>query len=136
MSRFLAIIEQDADQGVFFASFPDAPGCIADGASQDEVLDNAADALSDWVADEIADGRSAPHPRSYVELLKAGEYGLGQGGMVAWVPLLVDTGKLVRANISMDAGLLASIDEAAARRGVTRSAFLVSAARAKIKAGA
>ena len=56
--------------------------------------------------------------------------------MVAWVPLVVDTGKLVRANISLDAGLLASIDEAAARRGVTRSAFLVSAARDKIKAGA
>lgn len=136
MSRFLAIIEQDLDTGVFFASFPDAPGCVADGATQDDVLDNAVDALSEWVADEVADGRDAPKARSYAELLKSGEYGLGEGSMVAWVPLLMDSGKLVRANISMDAGLLASIDEAAARRGVTRSAFLVSAARDKIKAGA
>jgi predicted RNase H-like HicB family nuclease len=134
MTRYLAIIEEDTEQGLFFASFPDAPGCIADGKSQDEVLDNAADALSEWVADEIADGRAARPPRSYAQLLKSGD--LGAGGMVGWVPLVVDTGKLVRANISLDAGLLASIDEAAARRGVTRSAFLVSAARDKIKAGA
>lgn len=136
MTRYLAIIEQEQEQSVFFVSFPDAPGCVAEGATQDEALDNAAEALSEWMADEAAEGRSAPAARSYVELLQAAEYGLGQGAMVAWVPLLLDTGKLVRANISMDAGLLASIDEAAARRGVTRSAFLVSAARDKIKAGA
>ncbi len=133
MTRYLAIIEEDKEQGLFFASFPDAPGCVADGQSQDEVLDNAADALSEWVADEIADGRTAPEPRSWAQLLKSGD--LGSGAMVGWVPLVVDTGKLVRANISLDAGLLASIDEAAARRGVTRSAFLVSAARDRIKAG-
>lgn len=136
MSRFLAVIEQDTDQGVFFASFPDAPGCVAEGATQDEVLDSASDALSEWVADELADGRDVPKARSYAELLASKEYDLDRGGMVAWVPLLLDTGKLVRANISLDAGLLTSIDEAAARRGVTRSAFLVSAARDKIKAGA
>ena len=52
------------------------------------------------------------------------------------VPLLLDTGRLARANISIDAGRLADIDEAARLRGVTRSAFLAAAAREKIKAGA
>ena len=56
--------------------------------------------------------------------------------MIAHIPLLRETGKLARANISLDAGLLADIDEAAARRGVTRSAFLAAAAREKIKEGA
>lgn len=136
MPRYLAIIEQDVEQGIFFAAFPDAPGCVADGATQDEVLDNAADALSEWVMDELADGRNAPKARSYADLLASGALDLSANTVVAWVPLLQDSGKLVRANISLDAGLLASIDEAAARRGVTRSAFLVSAARDKIKAGA
>ena len=136
MPRYLAIIEQDVEQGIFFASFPDAPGCVADGATQDEVLDNAADALSEWVMDEVADGRDAPKACSYAELSVSGALDLSANTVVAWVPLLQDSGKLVRANISLDAGLLASIDEAAARRGVTRSAFLVSAARDKIKAGA
>jgi hypothetical protein len=36
--------------------------------------------------------------------------------------------------ISLDSGLLAAIDEAAAARGLTRSAFLASAAREKIAA--
>jgi hypothetical protein len=47
------------------------------------------------------------------------------------VPLIIGAGRAVQANLSLDAGLLAAIDEAAAR-GLTRSAFLASAARAKI----
>ncbi|MGN6488550.1 MAG: type II toxin-antitoxin system HicB family antitoxin [Devosia sp.] len=134
MARYLAIIDE-AD-GSLGAYFPDAPGCVAMGESEDEVIDNATDALSEWAADVLASGGKLPPPRSYAELLKAGEFGPGKGGVVAHIPLLLETGKLARANISLDAGLLADIDEAAARRGVTRSAFLASAAREKIKAGA
>ena len=39
----------------------------------------------------------------------------------------------LRQIFSLDAGLLAAIDEAAAARGLTRSAFLASAAREKIE---
>jgi hypothetical protein len=106
------------------------------GETEDEVIDNATEALSEWAVDVLADGGTLPSPRSYVELLKSGDYDLGRGGMVAPIPLLLETGKLARANISLDAGLLADIDEAAARRGVTRSAFLAAAAKEKIKAGA
>jgi predicted RNase H-like HicB family nuclease len=135
MTRFLAII--DVAEGQFGATFPDAPGCTAMGDSEEEAVDNATDALAEWVADEVADGRPVPQPRTYTQILKSGEYPeLGKNGMVAFIPLLRDTGKLARANISLDEGLLASIDEAAARRGLTRSAFLASAAREKIKAGA
>jgi Ribbon-helix-helix protein, copG family len=38
----------------------------------------------------------------------------------------------VKANISLDAGLLEAIDEEAERRGITRSGFLASAARYQI----
>ena len=48
--------------------------------------------------------------------------------------LIVETGRPVKANLSLDAGLLAAIDEAAAARGLTRSAFLASAAREKTAA--
>ncbi len=134
MTRYLAII--DAADGVLGAYFPDAPGCVAMGASEDEVIDNAADALAEWAGDVLAAGQALPSPRTYQELLKAGEHGVGTGGVVAHIPLILETGKLARANISLDAGLLADIDEAAARRGVTRSAFLAAAARDKIRAGA
>ena len=48
------------------------------------------------------------------------------------IPLLLDKGRSVRANVSLDAGLLEMIDAEAARRGLTRSAFLASAAKDKI----
>ena len=44
----------------------------------------------------------------------------------------MNTGRAVRINLSLDAGTLAAIDEAANARGLTRSAFLASAAREKI----
>ena len=46
---------------------------------------------------------------------------------------MLDAGRPVKANLSLDAGLLDPIDEAAERRGLTRSAFLASAAREKIE---
>ena len=42
-------------------------------------------------------------------------------------------GKAQRVNISLDEGLLARIDKAAASAGQTRSGFLASAARERIK---
>lgn len=135
MARYLAIIDE-AD-GMFGVVFPDAPGCTAMGETQEKAIDNSTEALAEWMSDQVADGRQLPPPRTYRQILKSGAYPeLGNGGIVASIPLLRDTGKLARANISLDSGLLADIDEASARRGVTRSAFLAAAARDKIKAGA
>lgn len=136
MSRYIAIIDYDEATGMYGAHFPDAPGANAMGATEAEVIDNAIEALAEWVADEVADGREPPAPRTYMQLLRSNEYELGNGGMVATVPLLRESGKPVRANVSIDAGLLETIDEAADRLGLTRSAFLASAAREKIKASA
>lgn len=129
MTRYIAVI--DYEDGLFGASFPDAPGCTAMGPTEDEVIANAIDALAEWVADAKADHIDIPAPRHYAELLKSGE--LDQGAMIATIPLLGTDGKLVRANISLDSGLLHSIDEAASQRGMTRSAFLAAAAVEKIR---
>ncbi len=134
MSRYIAVIDQE--DGMYGAYFPDAPGCTAMGETEEEVVDNAIEALSDWVAHEISEGREAPRPRSYMELLDAREYGLGRNGMIATVPLVLETGRSARVNISIDAGLLFGIDEAARRQGLTRSAFLAAAARERIKSTA
>jgi predicted RNase H-like HicB family nuclease len=133
LARYIAIIDYNED-GVLFASFPDAPGCTAAGRNEEEVVQAATDALAEWASDVLADGLSPPEPRSYAELLKSDEYpDLGKGGMVATIPLLTLSGKLAKANISLDAGLLENIDEEATRRGMTRSAFLASAAMEKLR---
>jgi hypothetical protein len=72
-----------------------------------------------------------------VARLKREGWQMDQGGYtkvdsIVMIPRILDAGRSVRANLSVDAGQLAAIDAVAARRGVTRSAFLVSAAMEKI----
>ncbi|QPC43468.1 type II toxin-antitoxin system HicB family antitoxin [Kaustia mangrovi] len=135
MSRYVALI--DGERGAYGVAFPDCPGCTAMGETIDEALHNAAEALSEWVADESAAGRGAPAPRSADELRADPEVveAIREGAAMAVVPLVLETGRATRANVSIDAGLLAAIDEAAARAGITRSAYLASAARERLVAG-
>jgi hypothetical protein len=64
-------------------------------------------------------------------VLSSGE--IDPGETVLLIPLVLDAGRTVRANLTFDAGLLAAIDYEANRRGPTRSAFLASAAREKLE---
>jgi hypothetical protein len=59
--------------------------------------------------------------------------GLSPSESLVMVPLLLDRGRSVKANISLDAGLLEAIDAEAERSGLTRSSFLASAAIDKIE---
>ena len=55
-----------------------------------------------------------------------------EGAVISAVPLIRDLGSTTRINVSLDLGLLKAIDEAAAARKQTRSAFLASAARREL----
>ena len=128
MKTFFARLHKDADSA-YGLEFPDAPGCYAAGDTVDETLGSAVEALRLWAEAEESAGREVPAPRS-LEALRAA----GSGDELAWigVPLLADAGRSVRVSITMDAGLLEAVDQTAAARGVTRSAFLADAARQKI----
>jgi predicted RNase H-like HicB family nuclease len=125
----------DGKPGAFGVVIPDLPGCTSGGASIDAALRNAVEAVTLWVEDAHADGEKIPKPRSAERLRADPEVAavLARGGVLAYVPLVLDAGRPVKANLSLDAGLLHAIDAAAARRGLTRSAFLASAAREKIE---
>ena len=133
-TRFVVVI--DGKPGGFGLWVPDMPGCTSMGETVDEALRNAQEALRMWAEDAIADGEALPVPRSFGEIAAGPDVAeeLKQGAVLAIVPLLMETGRPVKANLSLDAWLLAAIDEAAAARGLTRSAFLSSAAREKIAA--
>ncbi|MGY2051781.1 type II toxin-antitoxin system HicB family antitoxin [Methylobacterium sp. JK268] len=132
--RYIALV--DGEAGAYGAAFPDCPGCTAMAATVDETLRLAGDALREWMRDRSAAGLARPVPRSPEALRADPEVAaeLAAGSIAVAVPLLLESGRPVRANLSLDADLLAEIDEAAASRGVTRSAFLASAAREKILA--
>lgn len=134
MTRYLALI--DGEAGAYGVVVPDLPGCTSGGETLDEALSNAVEAVRLWCEDARVEGEALPTPRSLEALRVDPEIAaaLAEGAILAAVPLLLDSGRPARANLSLDAGLLAAIDEAAAARGLTRSAFLASAAREKISA--
>ncbi len=133
MARYVAIV--DGKPGAFGVVVPDLPGCTSGGSTVDEAVRNAVEAVTLWAEDASADGEKIPKPRSAEKLRADPEVAaaLKSGGILAYVPLVRDAGRPVKANLSLDAGLLDAIDEAAERRGLTRSAFLASAAREKIE---
>lgn len=52
-----------ADEGGgFLVVFPDLPGCMADGETQEEAIADARDAFACWMAAHVEDGRSIPVP--------------------------------------------------------------------------
>ena len=133
-TRYVVII--DGEPGALGLWVPDMPRCTSMGGTLDELLQNAQEALRMWAEDALADEKSSPPPRSFNEIANDPEVAeaLKHGAALAIVPLLIETGRSVKANLSMDSWLLAAIDDAAAARGLTRSAFLSSAAREKIAA--
>jgi predicted RNase H-like HicB family nuclease len=133
MARYVAIV--DGAPGAYGVVVPDLPGCTSGGATIDEALRNAVEAVTLWVEDARADGEKIPKPRPAEKLRSDPDVvtAIADGGVLAYVPLVLNAARPVKANLSLDAGLLNAIDEAAERQGLTRSAFLASAAREKIQ---
>jgi predicted RNase H-like HicB family nuclease len=133
-TRYIVVV--DGKPGAYGMYVPDMPGCTSMGDTIAELLVNAQEALQLWGEDVLKSGERLPQPRTIEAIRKDPDVArdLAEGGVLAVVPLVLETGRPVKANLSLDAGLLAAIDEAAAARGLTRSAFLVSAAREKIAA--
>jgi predicted RNase H-like HicB family nuclease len=134
MVYYVGILDGSAD--VWGLRIPDCPGCHGGGATPDAAISDAISALREWAAETRAGGHPLPAARSMSEILSDPEAhpDVAAGESAVLLPLLLDAGRTVRGNVTFDAGLLEAIDAEAERRGLTRSAFLASAARDKIEA--
>ncbi|CAN7534927.1 type II toxin-antitoxin system HicB family antitoxin [Phyllobacterium sp. LjRoot231] len=130
MTYYVGIL--DGADDVWGVRIPDVPGCVGGGSTPDEAIADVIIALRDVMAHKRGGGFEVPLPSPLSAILASGEVEAGETTVI--VPLALDSGRTVRANLTMDAGLLEAIDEAAALRGVARSAFVASAAREKIEA--
>lgn len=127
----IALIHEE--NGAYGISFPDFPGCVSGGASLDEALRRGAETLAFHVAGMIEDGDAMPVLRALQELRRDAEFRAdAKNAVVAVVPVEFP-GKAVRVNISIDERLLGAIDREAEARGESRSAFLATAAKERIK---
>lgn len=127
--RYVAFLHEDDEPGVGI-SFPDFPGCVSQGDTVDDAIVRGAEALAFHAEGLLEDGGALPAARSARAILSDPTLKEWRdGATIAYVPLILDRGSPRRVNISIDPGLLEAIDEAAEARGMTRSAFLASAAR-------
>ncbi len=129
MTYYIGLVHKEEDSS-FGVQFPDVPGCFSAADTMDDLVANAAEALSLWAEDS-----ELPGPRAIEDLLKdkAIKRELASGAFLISVPLTESDTRVISANISLERGMLKAIDAAAKRRKLTRSAFLVQAARREIE---
>jgi len=120
-----AIARRDAS-GDYAAHFPDLPGVAAAGRTQADLLTRAREALRAHLERLAGEGETWPEP-SAIETL-----GVEPPASVLLVDASLDDAP-VRVNISIGERLLKQMDEAAERRGMTRSGFIAEAARAALE---
>jgi predicted RNase H-like HicB family nuclease len=109
----------------FGISFPDLPGCVSAGATVEEAIERAYEALGAHIELMLEHDEPIPEP-SGLDLIEDD----GQGEVVLKTLVRVDLpGRAVRLSITMDEALVHAVDRAAASQGFTRSGFLAEAAR-------
>lgn len=60
---FEMIIYWSKDDEAFLVDVPELPGCMADGATQEEALANAKTAIKLWIETATELGREVPEPK-------------------------------------------------------------------------
>ncbi len=63
MYKYETIIYWSDDDSAFIAEVPELPGCMAHGASQEEALANANDAIQLWLDTAKEFGDPIPEPK-------------------------------------------------------------------------
>jgi predicted RNase H-like HicB family nuclease len=128
MPSYIAIIhkEPESDYGV---SFPDFPGCITAGGTLDEAKDLAMEALTGHIRCLLEDGEEIPPPAPLETIMATPDFA---DGVAFLVSVSLPSSKTVRVNISVPADDLRQIDALAKKQGMSRSAFLIQAAKREL----
>jgi len=86
--RKIRPLTQD-EGGGFVVTFPDLPGCMSDGATREEAIENGRDAFLTWVSARVDQGKSIPTPRGRTldEILE----GFGDDESIPWQVIFPDS---------------------------------------------
>ncbi len=122
----------DGSGKVWGMRIPDIDGCVGGGATPEAAIADVTRALRDVLAHKQSNGVTFPKASPIADILKREK--LAKDETTVIIPVVLDSGRTVRANLTFDAGLLEAIDTAAHRAGITRSAYIASAAREKLEA--
>jgi predicted RNase H-like HicB family nuclease len=128
--NYIGILDGSGD--VWGVRIPDVAGCVGGGPTPEVAIADAVQALRDVLTHKRSTGFEFPKASTIAEILRSEKPAKGESTVI--IPVVLDSGRTVRANLTLDAGLLEAIDQAATTAGVTRSAFIASAAREKLDA--
>jgi predicted RNase H-like HicB family nuclease len=127
---YIGILDGSGD--VWGVRIPDIDGCVGGGPTPEAAIADVTQALRDVLEHKQSSGAPFPNTSSIKVILQKEKPAKSESTVI--IPVVLDAGRSVRANLTMDAGLLEAIDTAAVRAGITRSAFIASAAREKLDA--
>jgi predicted RNase H-like HicB family nuclease len=113
-----AVLER-GPKATFGAWFPDFPGCVAGGKSQEETIEKAENTLAQAVDALAEQGRSLPEPTPIERIV------LPKGSdLLAYFIVGVDPpDPSERVNVYLPKSLIGRVDRRAAELGMSRSSF-------------
>ena len=125
MRQYIGLIHKDPDSD-YGVSFPDFPGVITAGTDLDDARRMAEEALAFHVEGMVEDGEAIPEPSSLEKVMADPE---NRDGVAILVALRTAANKVVRVNVTLPEDVLEQIDAFAEAHGLSRSGFLVQAAK-------
>jgi predicted RNase H-like HicB family nuclease len=125
-----AVLER-GPRGAFGAWFPDFPGCVAAGKSQEEAIERAEQALAQAVDGWLEQGNPLPEPTPIERILPP-----KGSDVAAYFIVGVDPpDPSERVNVYLPKSLIARIDKRAAELGMSRSSLFGLAATRVLELG-
>ncbi|MFN3916074.1 MAG: type II toxin-antitoxin system HicB family antitoxin [Aquabacterium sp.] len=131
--KFIIAIEPGTETTAWGVAVPDLPGCFSAGDSLEEAMESARQAIDQHVELMIEDGEDIPQARP-LSVHQSDPAYAGWVWAVVDVPVEKYLGPAEKINITVPRLVLARIDEYAKAHGMSRSGFLVEAARSAMHA--
>ncbi len=129
MDKYIALVRKEPATS-YGVDFPDFPGCVSGGETFDDAAEGARGALALHIEGLIAAGDPVPEPSTFEAVLADPDNRDALAIEIAPHPVKT---RSVRYTATMDEGLLARVDGAAAAAGDSRSGFIAEACRARLE---
>jgi len=124
MAEYIALLHKERHSN-YGANFPDFPGAITAASTLEELRGMAEEMLAFHMEGLIEDGEPIPDPTPLDGITEHPDH----RDAVAVLAVQAPATSSVRINITVPEAMLKRIDRYAAKHGLTRSGFLVRAAR-------
>lgn len=131
MAEYIALIHKDLGSG-FGASFPDFPGAISVASTLEELRSEAEEMLGLHIEGMLEDGEEIPCPSTLDAIAQLSDFQDAVAVVVVKAKQIPTP--VVRINVTMPDAVLQRIDRYVAQHGLTRSGFLVHAAKKEMDA--